>query len=90
LSVPKTTTGSPESAFARHRARRGASRAALWTIERGRVLGPRHDDTAGSRRDLRIPILREPLVIEHGMAQVAHSTATGVDWNEQAVQRYAS
>jgi hypothetical protein len=45
---------------------------------------------AGSRRDLRIPILREPLVIEHGMAQVAHSTATGVDWNEQAVERYAS
>jgi mandelate racemase len=36
------------------------------------------------------PILREPLVIERGMAHVEHSTGTGVAWNESAVERFAA
>lgn len=34
-------------------------------------------------------ILREPLVIERGMAQVEHAEATGVAWNDKAVERFA-
>jgi mandelate racemase len=36
------------------------------------------------------PILREPLVIEHGVARPAQSPGTGVAWNEQAVARLAA
>jgi mandelate racemase len=36
------------------------------------------------------PILREPLVIEHGMARVEQSTGTGVAWNEKALERFAA
>ena len=36
------------------------------------------------------PILREPLVIDSGMARVEHSAGTGVAWNEQALERYAA
>lgn len=35
-------------------------------------------------------ILREPLVIEHGMARPARGPGTGVAWNEQAVARLAA
>ena len=34
------------------------------------------------------PILREPLVVENGMANVEHAIATGVAWNDQAVARF--
>lgn len=34
-------------------------------------------------------ILREPLVIERGMAVVEHAEATGVAWNDKAVERFA-
>ncbi len=34
-------------------------------------------------------ILREPLVIERGMAQVEHAEATGVAWNDKAVERFS-
>ncbi len=33
------------------------------------------------------PILKEPLAIEHGMANVAGALGSGVEWNEGAVQR---
>jgi mandelate racemase len=36
------------------------------------------------------PILREPLVIEHGMARVEQAVATGVAWNEAALARFAA
>jgi mandelate racemase len=36
------------------------------------------------------PIVREPLVIENGMARVEHATGTGVAWNDQAVERFAA
>ena len=35
------------------------------------------------------PILSEPLSVEHGMADVAGATGTGVAWNEGAVERFA-
>jgi mandelate racemase len=35
------------------------------------------------------PILREPLLIERGVAHVEHSEGTGVDWNEEALERFA-
>ena len=35
------------------------------------------------------PILREPLVVENGMASVEHAVATGVAWNDAAVERFA-
>ena len=35
------------------------------------------------------PIMAEPLKIENGMAIVEGAIGTGVDWNEQAVARYA-
>ena len=35
------------------------------------------------------PILREPLVIEHGMARIEPSAGTGIAWNEQALARFA-
>jgi mandelate racemase len=35
------------------------------------------------------PILREPLAIDRGMAQVEHAEATGVAWNDKAVERFA-
>jgi mandelate racemase len=34
-------------------------------------------------------ILREPLAIERGMAQVEQAEATGVAWNDKAVERFA-
>jgi len=34
-------------------------------------------------------ILREPLVIERGMAVVDHAEATGVAWNDKAIERFA-
>jgi mandelate racemase len=34
-------------------------------------------------------ILREPLVIERGMAVVDHAEATGVAWNDKAVEQFA-
>ena len=34
------------------------------------------------------PILREPLVIENGMAQLDQATGTGVAWNDKAVERF--
>jgi mandelate racemase len=34
------------------------------------------------------PILREPLVIDNGMAQVDQATGTGVAWNDTAVERF--
>jgi len=34
-------------------------------------------------------IVREPLVIERGMAQVEHAEATGVAWNDKAIERFA-
>lgn len=36
------------------------------------------------------PILREPLVVERGMAQVAQTPGTGVAWNDSAVERFAA
>jgi mandelate racemase len=36
------------------------------------------------------PILREPLVIEHGMARVEQAAGTGVAWNEAALARFAA
>jgi mandelate racemase len=36
------------------------------------------------------PILREPLVIEHGMARVEQAVGTGVAWNEDALARFAA
>jgi len=36
------------------------------------------------------PILREPLVIERGMARVADSPGTGVAWNDAALARFAA
>jgi mandelate racemase len=35
------------------------------------------------------PILREPLVIEHGLARVGDGPGTGLDWNESAIARLA-
>jgi mandelate racemase len=35
------------------------------------------------------PIVREPLVIEAGMARVDHASGTGVDWNEPAIAQFA-
>jgi mandelate racemase len=35
------------------------------------------------------PILREPLVIEQGMARVERATGTGVAWNDKALERFA-
>jgi mandelate racemase len=34
-------------------------------------------------------ILREPLAIERGMAVVDHAEATGVAWNDKAIERFA-
>jgi mandelate racemase len=34
------------------------------------------------------PILRDPLVIENGMAHVDQATGTGVAWNDKAVERF--
>lgn len=34
------------------------------------------------------PILAEPLKVEEGMAQVDDAIGSGIDWNEDAVQRY--
>ena len=34
-------------------------------------------------------ILREPLAVERGMAQVEHAEATGVAWNDRAVEKFA-
>jgi mandelate racemase len=34
------------------------------------------------------PILREPLVIDNGMARVEQATGTGVAWNEAALDRF--
>jgi mandelate racemase len=34
-------------------------------------------------------IVREPLVIDRGMARVEHAEAAGVAWNDQAVERFA-
>lgn len=36
------------------------------------------------------PIVREPLVIEHGMAHVEQAAGTGIAWNESAIERYAA
>jgi mandelate racemase len=36
------------------------------------------------------PILREPLVIEAGMARVEQSAATGVAWNTRALEQFAA
>lgn len=36
------------------------------------------------------PILREPLVIDSGMARVEQAAGTGVAWNEQALERFAA
>ena len=36
------------------------------------------------------PILREPLVIERGMARIDDRVGTGVEWNEQAVERFSA
>jgi mandelate racemase len=36
------------------------------------------------------PILREPLVIERGMARVEQSTGTGIAWNENVLERFAA
>lgn len=36
------------------------------------------------------PILREPLVIEHGIARIEDGVGTGVEWNEQAVERFSA
>ena len=33
--------------------------------------------------------MREPLVIDRGMAQVEHAEGTGVAWNDAAVERFA-
>ena len=35
------------------------------------------------------PIMREPLVVENGMANVAGALGTGVAWNESAVERFS-
>ncbi|HET7506572.1 MAG TPA: enolase C-terminal domain-like protein [Kofleriaceae bacterium] len=35
------------------------------------------------------PVLREPLVIEHGMARVDEAAGSGVAWNDKAVERFA-
>ncbi len=34
------------------------------------------------------PVLREPLRIEHGMADVSAASGTGVEWNEKAVEKF--
>jgi mandelate racemase len=36
------------------------------------------------------PILAEPLQVENGMALVGDAIGTGVDWNEEAVRRFAA
>jgi mandelate racemase len=36
------------------------------------------------------PILREPLVIDNGMARVEQATGTGVAWNEAALERFTA
>jgi mandelate racemase len=36
------------------------------------------------------PILAEPLRVEKGMTIVDDAIGTGVDWNEDAVRRFAS
>jgi mandelate racemase len=36
------------------------------------------------------PILREPLVIDRGMARVDEATGTGVAWNTAALERFAA
>jgi mandelate racemase len=36
------------------------------------------------------PILTEPLQIEKGMALVGDAIGTGVEWNEDAVRRFAA
>ena len=36
------------------------------------------------------PILREPLIIKDGQAQVENQPGSGVDWEEGAVQRFAA
>ena len=36
------------------------------------------------------PILREPLIIKDGQAQVENQPGSGVDWEEDAVQRFAA
>jgi mandelate racemase len=35
------------------------------------------------------PIMAEPLVVAHGMANVTGTIGTGVAWDEAAVQRYS-
>ena len=36
------------------------------------------------------PILREPLVVENGVARVDQAVATGVAWNDKAVERFSA
>jgi len=36
------------------------------------------------------PILREPLVIERGMARASDGAGTGVAWNDKAIERFAA
>jgi mandelate racemase len=36
------------------------------------------------------PILADPLIVENGMAVVGDAIGTGVDWNEDAVSRFAA
>lgn len=36
------------------------------------------------------PVVREPLVVEKGMARVDGVVGTGVEWNEEAVSRFAA
>lgn len=36
------------------------------------------------------PILAEPLHVEKGMGVVRGATGTGVEWNEEAVERFAA
>jgi mandelate racemase len=36
------------------------------------------------------PVLKEPLCVEKGMVCLEGVTGTGVDWNDEAVRRYAA